>query len=176
MVKWILFIYFSTWRRWVPITALMMSTLVQVMPWYRQASGNPYLVHCWPISMTPYRVTIPQLFTHYTRIHYMTTKPMILERHSCNTSREKYFGTGLSQNFISMKGNPSWEICVLFVSLCLGNGRFFCQYHLVYWTDTDAIIRLSQWQGSTTENMGDGKKYGFIEFVYGYQNAFIPEF
>ena len=36
-----------------------MSTLVQVMAWYRQAT-NHYLSQCWPSSMSQYGVTKPQ--------------------------------------------------------------------------------------------------------------------
>ena len=35
------------------------STLVQVMPWCRQATSH-YLSQCWPRSLTPYGVTRPQ--------------------------------------------------------------------------------------------------------------------
>ena len=37
----------------------MMSTLVQVMAWCRQATSH-YLSQCWPSSMSPYGVTRPQ--------------------------------------------------------------------------------------------------------------------
>ena len=40
-------------------TLLMMSTLVQVMAWCRQATSH-YLNQCWPRSPTPYGVTRPQ--------------------------------------------------------------------------------------------------------------------
>ena len=35
------------------------STLVQVMAWYRQATSH-YLSQCWPRSMLPYGITMPQ--------------------------------------------------------------------------------------------------------------------
>ena len=35
------------------------STMVQVMAWCRQAT-NHYLSHCWPRSMSPYGVIMPQ--------------------------------------------------------------------------------------------------------------------
>ena len=40
-------------------TLLMMSTLVQVMAWSRQATSH-YLTQCWPRFMLPYGVTRPQ--------------------------------------------------------------------------------------------------------------------
>ena len=46
--------------RWIPLDLTDdMSTLVQVMAWWRQATSH-YLSQCWPRSMSPYGVIRPQ--------------------------------------------------------------------------------------------------------------------
>ena len=45
---------------WLPLDHIFdNSTLVQVMAWCRQATSH-YLSQCWPRSMPPYGVTMPQ--------------------------------------------------------------------------------------------------------------------
>ena len=44
---------------WLALNSLVVSTLVQVMAWCRQAPSL-YLSQCWPWSMPPYSVTRPQ--------------------------------------------------------------------------------------------------------------------
>ena len=64
-------------------TILMMSTLVQVMAWCRQATSH-YLSQCWPRSLSPYGVTRPRCvkllcyvsiskntFSHFFRIIHL---------------------------------------------------------------------------------------------------------
>ena len=49
--------------RWMPLDLTDKLTLVQVMAWCCQTAQSHYLSQCWPIFMSPYGVTRPQLVT-----------------------------------------------------------------------------------------------------------------
>ena len=53
----------APWRFSLDLTYLK-STLVQVMAWCHQATSH-YLNQCWPRSMSPYGVTMPQWVNTY---------------------------------------------------------------------------------------------------------------
>ena len=70
--------------RWMPQNLTDdKSTLVQVMPWCRQATSH-YLNQCWPRSLTPYGVTRPQWIKKFAQWIKWISKEIFQKASSSN--------------------------------------------------------------------------------------------
>ena len=80
-------------------------TLVQVMPWCRQATSH-YPSQCWPRSMSPYGVSRPKWFLKgFKNSHIISNHCICRKKLKCNLNQNTaiVFKWNASENIVSKK-------------------------------------------------------------------------